>query len=191
METQRLRLRQWELRDEVPFSLMGADPEVMRFFPSTLSREESAQLARSIAGYIDQQGWGFWAVELKETQEFIGFVGLHRQGEDSGIPNAPLIEIGWRIARSHWRRGYAFEAAHAALQYAFDVLGVEHVYSFTALANLPSQRLMVRLGMTRLQDFDHPRVSSGHPLERHCLFVIDRAQYGRGSLRAETQSFIE
>lgn len=173
----RLRLRQWKLEDRKVFRKMGKDPEVMRYFPTLLSFKEADQLAQRASDLIDQQGWGFWAVELLETNEFIGFAGLHRQDPESGIPCTPFVEIGWRLARPYWRKGYGYEAAQQALKYAFEVLSCEQIYAFTALINQPSRRLMTKLGMQNLKkDFDHPKVD--HPsLKRHCLYMIKEQEW--------------
>lgn len=175
LETKRLILRQWEDEDYPHFARMCASPEVMKYFPATLCESESFQLADRLRALIDIHGWGFWAVELKSTGEFIGFVGLNTLDGESGIPGAPMMEIGWRTDEKFWHKGYATEAADQALRYAFFVLGVEEIYSFTALNNIPSQMVMKRLGMinTRL-DFNHPKLPDGHELQRHCLYRIDK-----------------
>ncbi|MEZ8824709.1 GNAT family N-acetyltransferase [Vibrio amylolyticus] len=175
MDTQRLIIRPWKDSDLPEFEAMSADPLVMQYFPSPLSKEESGELATRINELIALNGWGFWAVELKSTAEFIGFVGLHGQDKEGGIPNAPFIEIGWRLSSKHWGKGYATEAANKVLTYAFDVLEQPSVYAFTALTNEPSQKVMKKIGMTNLsQDFDHPKLPKGHELERHCLYKISR-----------------
>ncbi|KCY43206.1 acetyltransferase domain protein [Acinetobacter baumannii 1505311] len=109
IETERLILRQWKESDSEPFIKMGLDEDVMRFFPKLLPATESISLIQRISALIDENGWGFWAVELKETQEFIGFIGLHNQPEQFDF--SPCIEIGWRIATEHWKKGYATEGA--------------------------------------------------------------------------------
>ncbi|WP_413110775.1 GNAT family N-acetyltransferase [Thaumasiovibrio sp. DFM-14] len=178
METKRLILRRWREADRDAFENIVADPLVMRYFPSTLTKAESADLAKRICDLIDINGWGFWAVELKSSGEFIGFVGLHRQDAESGIPNAPFVEIGWRLSSKHWGQGFAPEAAHKALEYAFDTLGEQSVYAFTTLSNAPSQRVMLKIGMENLhQDFDHPKLPKGHELERHCLYKITKEKW--------------
>ncbi|MGF1723913.1 GNAT family N-acetyltransferase [Photobacterium nomapromontoriensis] len=174
IETERLLLRSWKASDFPEFAKMTADPQVMRYFPKTLSREESDAIASKIQGLILEKGWGFWAVELKETGAFIGFVGLHQQDEHVPIPNTPFVEIGWRLASKHWRKGYASEAAKSTLEYAFNQLGVSYVYAFTTKENIPSQKVMETLGMADLQqDFDHPNLSA-YPdyVKRHCLYRI-------------------
>ncbi|GAB6260298.1 GNAT family N-acetyltransferase [Photobacterium sp. R1] len=176
LQTPRLIIRPWKDEDLVPFAAMSADPAVMRYFPSTLSEEESQQAAHRARALIEEKGWGFWAVELKETGTFIGFVGLHYQ--DSEIPNAPFVEIGWRLASEYWGQGLAPEAAERALQFAFDDLNAPDVYAFTALSNQPSQRVMKKLGMTDcLQNFLHPKLPADHQLAEHCLYRISRSEW--------------
>jgi RimJ/RimL family protein N-acetyltransferase len=176
LETERLILRQWKQSDYSSFAKITADPEVMRFFPAVLSREESDKLAHKIETLISERGWGFWAVELKNTFEFIGFVGLHYQ--DQNIPNTPFVEIGWRLSSKHWGKGYAPEAAGEALKFAFAELKHTEVYAFTTLQNEPSRRVMTKLGMVDTGlDFDHPALAKDHPLERHCLYKITNTMW--------------
>ncbi|AJR06189.1 N-acetyltransferase [Photobacterium gaetbulicola] len=175
LETERLILRQWKREDYPDYARLNADPTVMMYFPAVLSRQESEAQAARITQLIAENGWGFWAAELKATGQFIGFVGLHRQDELSGIPNAPFIEIGWRLAKEYWGKGYAPEAARRALQFAFEQLSAPSIYAFTALPNTPSQRVMDKIGMTNIgQDFDHPKLPVGHHLRRHCLYQVTR-----------------
>ncbi len=175
METSRLILRQWKSEDFQPYAELCSDPHVMRYFLSPLSQQESFEQADKIQNLIAENGWGFWAVELKSTGQFIGFVGLHQQDENSGFPNAPFIEIGWRLSSEFWGQGYAPEAANKALEFAFKELDAPSVYAFTALQNEPSRRVMLKIGMVDTkQNFNHPKVEKGHPLERHCLYKISK-----------------
>ena len=84
----------------------------------------------------------------------------------------PAVEVGWRLAAEHWSRGYATEAARAALDYGFTTAGLDEIVSFTVPANSRSRAVMERLGMTHdpADDFDHPRIEPGHPLRRHVLY---------------------
>lgn len=184
LTTQRLLLREWRAEDLGPFAALNADPEVMRYFPSTLTRAESDEFARFVQGLIAVQGWGLWAVEVREGAPFIGLVGLNRVRFEAHF--TPAIEIGWRLDRSFWGHGYATEAAAAALTFAFDELDCPEVVSFTALINEPSLRVMRRLGMTRDpdDDFDHPAVADG-PLRRHALFRMRREAWPRERLRQQ------
>jgi RimJ/RimL family protein N-acetyltransferase len=177
--TERLLLRQWREEDLEPFAALSADPEVMRYFPSTQTREQSDALARDFAHRIEQQGWGFWAVEVRGGPAFIGFVGLNRPSFDAHF--TPALETGWRLAREHWDHGYATEAARAAVRFGFGELEVGEIVAFTAPANARSRRVMERLGMKHdpSDDFDHPRVPPG-PIQRHVLYRLARPEEGFG-----------
>ncbi len=176
LETDRLKLRQWSARDYAPFSELNADPEVMKYFPATLMESESTALATKIEKLISERGWGMWAVELKTQGDFIGFVGLHKP--EVKLPFTPCIEIGWRLSKKYWGKGYATEAATAALAYAFDTLQLDEVVSFTALANIKSRSVMERLNMVDVrQNFEHPGVPAGHKLREHVLYKITRSQW--------------
>ncbi|MCJ2376385.1 GNAT family N-acetyltransferase [Vibrio sp. ZSDZ34] len=182
METSRLILRQWKKDDLRPYAKLCSDPHVMRYFLTTLSQEESYQQANKIQRLISEKGWGFWALELKSTGQFMGFVGLHWQDEESGFPQAPFIEIGWRLSSEFWGFGYAPEAAQKALQFAFEVLEVPSVFAFTTLQNIPSQRVMLKLGMVNTgQNFNHPKVKKGHQFEQHCLYQITKQKWMHSS----------
>ena len=152
---------------------MNADPEVMRHFPAPLSRTESDALAARIRATFDAQGYGLWALELPGQVPFLGFTGLAQPRFDSHF--TPCVEIGWRLARAYWGQGYALEAARAALRLGFVHLRLPQIVSFTAVSNLRSRRLMERLGMQRDagEDFDHPALPPGHPLQRHVLYRLD------------------
>jgi ribosomal-protein-alanine N-acetyltransferase len=86
----------------------------------------------------------------------------------------PAIEAAWRLHRRYWGKGYATEAARAAIQDGFERLGLTEIIAITALGNLPSQRVMERLGMTRSIEFDHPLTPKDSPLRRHILYRLTR-----------------
>ncbi len=170
LTTERLLLRRWRDADLEPFAALNADPGTMRFFPATLTREESDGYAERISRQIEEQGWGLWAVEVPGDAAFAGFVGLARPSFEAHF--TPAVEVGWRLARAHWGKGYATEAGRAALAFGFAELGLEEIVSFTSPANEPSWRVMERLGMSRdpADDFEHPRLPQGHPLRPHVLY---------------------
>lgn len=175
LETDRLLLRQWREGDKKPFSALNADARVMAYFPSTLTKSESDSVAERCKLLIADRGWGFWAAELKESQRFIGFVGLHVSTDD--LPFSPCVEIGWRLAYDHWGQGYATEAALAALDVGFRQLQLDEIVSFTALRNLKSQAVMKRIGMTMTGTFEHPALPKESPLRLHCLYRLTGGQY--------------
>jgi ribosomal-protein-alanine N-acetyltransferase len=169
----RLCLRPWIDGDFASFADMNADSDVMEFFPTTMTVEQSRSAFDRVRRQIDERGWGLWAVEIQ--RELAGFCGLAEPGFDA--PFTPCIEIGWRFHRRFWGRGYALEAARLALRFAFDHLRVSEVVSFTARQNLRSQRLMQRLGMraSPAGEFEHPKLPEGHPLRWHVLYRIQAA----------------
>jgi len=176
LETERLILRQWKDADLPKFSALNCDAQVMEFFPSILSEQESNRMAAKIQQLINKQGWGFWAVEEKTSEEFIGFVGLHKVR--TNLPFYPNVEIGWRLAKPFWQKGYATEAAIAAMNYAFETLELKQVISFTAVTNLRSQAVMKKLGMVDVKkNFQHPEIETGNSLREHVLYQISRSQW--------------
>jgi RimJ/RimL family protein N-acetyltransferase len=172
LRTERLRLRRWVPADREPFAALNADPAVMEFFPSTLTREESDAIAVRIEVLFERQGFGLWAVEIPGVAPFAGFIGLAVPRFEAHF--TPCVEIGWRLATAHWGRGYATEGARASLAFAFDTLHLPEVVAFTVTTNERSRRVMERLGMTRhpADDFDHPMLAPEHPLRRHVLYRI-------------------
>lgn len=172
--TERLNLRRWKDEDFVPYAEMNADPVVREFFPSVLTREESDAEIRRFQSAYDRDGFCFFAAEFIATGELIGFVGLRTM--DFAVPPdvQPAVEIGWRLSRAHWGKGLATEGARGAIQYAFSTLKLREVVAVTVPANLRSRRVMEKIGMKHQaeRDFDHPRLSAGHPLRRHVLYAI-------------------
>lgn len=171
LTTKRLLLRQWRDDDLAPFAALNADPEVMRYFAAPLTRAQSGAFLNRAYSTIYREGWGLWAVEVRDGAPFIGFVGLNSPSFDAHF--TPALEVGWRLDRSHWGHGYATEGASAALTFAFEELGLAEVVSFTTVGNQRSRRVMERLGMSRDpgDDFDHPSMPDG-PLRRHVLYRI-------------------
>jgi ribosomal-protein-alanine N-acetyltransferase len=172
MPTERLVLRGWHDSDREPFAVLNADPVVMEYYPATLTAAQSDALVDRIEQAFDEHGWGLWAVEVLDTGTFIGYVGLAQAAFEA--PFTPAVEIGWRLAATHWGYGYATEAARAALDYAFTELTLDEIVSFTAASNVRSQRVMQKLGMTRdpTGDFEHPNVPDGHRLRSHVLYRL-------------------
>ncbi len=175
LRTDRLTMRRWKDSDREPFAALNADAETMRFFPSTLDRAASDTMIDVIDDRIAENGYGLWALEIAATGEFIGFTGLNpMQPED--VPGAGGIEVGWRLVRSAWHHGYATEAARAALDVAFNGVGLDEIWSMTAILNEPSQAVMRRLGLTQFGFFEHPRVPVGSPIRPHVVYHLARPE---------------
>lgn len=171
IETPRLILRDWKEEDIPFFTRMNTDPHVMEFFLNPLSQEESYAFYQRIQKEFQTYGFGLYAVERKEDHAFMGYTGLHQITFD--VDFAPGVEIGWRLAHEYWGHGYAPEAANACLEYTRQKLDIKELYSFTSLLNLRSERVMQKIGMIRMKEFDHPLVPAENPLFRHVVYHIE------------------
>ena len=168
LRAERCVLRGWTESDRAPFAQMNADPVVMEFFPSRLSRAQSDAFVDRIEQHWREHGFGLWAVDVDDV--FAGFVGLQRSNFEAWF--TPAVEVGWRLAAWCWGRGAATTGARAALGYGFDRLGLSEVLSWTAVTNVRSWRVMQRLGMAPDGEFDHPGTPVDSPLRRHVLYRL-------------------
>jgi RimJ/RimL family protein N-acetyltransferase len=178
--TDRLLMRRWLDSDREPFAALNGDPETMRYFPETLDRATSDAFIARIESRFEAYGYGLWALEVSETGQFIGFTGLSPMPDD--VPGAGGLEVGWRLAKGAWHRGYATEAARAAVTVAFDKLDFDEVWSMTAVVNEQSIAVMRRIGMVEVDRFDHPRVFAGHELQPHVTYHLARSDFVREPL---------
>ncbi|WP_433854388.1 GNAT family N-acetyltransferase [Streptomyces kronopolitis] len=179
LRTERLTLREWRASDLGPWAAMNADPEVRAHFPEVLSRERSEASAARFQTDLARRGWGWWAVEVRATGEFIGFTGL--DPVDDGMPFTG-VEAGWRLTRAAWGHGYATEAGRAVLDFGFDTLRLPQILAVTTAANLRSRAVMGRLGMTRdpAEDFDDPEVGDG-PRRPCVVYRVSDAAHRRNA----------
>lgn len=182
LRTERLLLRPWRASDREPLAALNGDPVVMEHFTGTLGRPESDAMVDRIDDHFARTGWGLWAVEVLGVAPFVGFTGLWPPGyrlpwDDGG----GVVEVGWRLAAAHWGRGYAPEAAVAAVRFGFEVLGLPEIVSFTVPQNANSRRVMEKIGLHRdpSRDFDHPNVrAEEHPASvRHVLYAAGRDEW--------------
>ena len=174
LETSRVRLRPWKDSDLAPFRALNADPHVMRFFPAPLTPDESDALAASLQERMKRHVFGLWALELPGLAPFAGFIGLNVPAFDPS-----LVEIGWRMHKTFWGRGFATEGAALAMEAGFSLFHLEEICSFTAAINTPSERVMQRLGMEHRpeDDLDHPALTPGDRLSRHVLYRMSKKRW--------------
>lgn len=177
IETPRLLLRPWRDSDRAPFAEQNADPVVMRFFVTVLTRDRSDAYVDRERQHFAANGFGKWAVEAPGVAPFIGAVGLSRVRYEASF--TPAVEVAWRLHRRFWGQGYAAEAARAAIEDGFTRAGLTEIVAVTALDNRQSMRVMEKLGMTRTIQFDHPLVPEGHALRRHILYRLSRESGGQ------------
>ena len=172
VETHRLILRQWKSSDEAPYIVLNQDKEVMRYFPTTHTKEESLLQIKRLSKHIDDYGYGFFAVERKDNHEFMGFTGLSHPRFESYF--TPFVEIGWRLSKQNWGQGFATEAAMACLKLGFEEFDIPEIYSFTTVSNTPSARVMIKIGMIFQGYFEHPMLDDGDDLKTHILYKINK-----------------
>jgi len=180
LETPRLLLRQWQASDIESFAAMNGDPRVMEFFPALMKADQSREMVKNIEAHFQRNGFGLWAAELRQTGEFIGFVGLSRPTFEAHF--TPCVEIGWRLAHAFWGQGYAPEAAQEVIRAGFEQLNLAEIVSFTATINTRSIRVMEKIGMHSQpsETFAHPRLADGHPLQMHVLYRISSSEQTQG-----------
>jgi RimJ/RimL family protein N-acetyltransferase len=168
INTERLIMRGWRESDLAPWAAMNADPEVRRYLGPLLTFEQSCAWVLNFQDDLDRGGFGFWAVEVRASVEFIGFTGLDTVDDEMPFTG---IEVGWRLARPAWGHGYATEAGLAALEYGFDVMGLPEILAVTMARNLRSQAVMRRIGMTTdpAEDFDDADVDESQ-MRRHVVY---------------------
>ncbi len=154
IETERLQLRSWRESDVDLYDQACNTPAVMRWLGDVQSR---AEVERDVEYFIDEEarrGHTYWVVERKADGAFLGFCGVVRI-PDKDCPFRGEVEIGWQIREDEWRNGYAFEAARATRDYAFDRELSKKIVSRTAAGNVASQGLMLKLGMRREPALDY------------------------------------
>lgn len=165
-------MRGWRDEDVESWVAMNSDPRVAAFLGRPYTRELSESMVIAMRERLERDGHGWWVVEVRGGPSFAGVICLQEVPFEAAF--TPAYEIGWRLRSEDWGRGYATEAARAALDFAFTSLRWSEVVAFTAATNHRSQRVMARLGMTHdpRDDFEHPRLEAGHPLRRHVLYRI-------------------
>ncbi|MEM6316537.1 MAG: GNAT family N-acetyltransferase [Bacteroidota bacterium] len=173
IKTERLGLRNWSTADLQSFTVMNQNPDVMRYFPSTYGRERTATLIERMQRQYEKTKYCYFAADDLWTGEFIGFIGLMFQ--DYPAPFTPCIDIGWRLTPSVWGRGLATEGATACLNYAFGALNLKEVYSVASVANVPSIKVMQKIGMRFQYEFKHPALVHSPDLEVCVLYKIEKS----------------
>lgn len=163
LETRRLSLREMSLADLDFIATLLDDPQVMRFYPQRYSRDEAIEWIERQMGRYEDYGHGLWLVEKRSDGQPIGQVGLSMQRVD----DVAEPEIGYMIHRPFWRQGYASEAAAGVRDWALDTRGLRRVVSLILPANIPSQRVALKIGMK-------PEKMAPHAGNPHLVFALNR-----------------
>ena len=167
----RLGFREWKNSDLDAMAAICADKEVMEFFPSMLSKEQTVEFINTRQRKFAENGFCYYAVENLETSELIGFIGLSKQEYDAGFEN-PFVDIGWRLKKSSWFKGYATEGAKRCLEYGFKTLELKTIYAIAPSLNLKSYHVMDKVGMTKHSTFMHPSIADDSNLKECVAYKI-------------------
>jgi len=181
LETERLSLRRFTEDDRSIMAAINSDPKVMECFPAPMTRYQSEAMMDRIAEHWQTNGFGLFALEIRDTGQLIGFTGLSRPPYET--PASPCVEVGWRLTPKAWGKGYATEAATACLHWGFGELNLDEIVSFTFAGNIRSRRVMERLRMRHHEtdDFDHPKLPADSTLLRHVLYRLPRERWKTNS----------
>lgn len=167
IKTERLGLRNWRSEDLEPMAGLCANEEVMRYFPSTLTESETEAMLARLSAHFETYGFTYFAVDVLETGALIGFIGMKHQNYE--VDFCPHVDIGWRLLPEYWGYGYATEGARACLA-AKSRWDIPEVLSVASELNVPSWKVMERIGMTYVKNFEHPVLKEGDPLRDFRLY---------------------
>ena len=168
--SERLGFRNWSKDDLGEFSEMNADPEVMAYFPIPLTKKESAEFLQRLQQHYKDHGYNYFATEVLETGEFIGFIGLAYKDYSSAL--TPATDIGWRLKKTAWNKGFATEGARRCLNYAFETLNLDHIIATFTKNNFNSENVMKKIGMKKLGTFNHPKLKEDPSFEKCACYGI-------------------
>jgi len=178
--TNRLRLRYWEEKDLQHLIELNQDMDVMEYFLHPLSASESSIFYERMQNHLRQHQFSLSVVEHLSTGEWMGYTGCLYANFEAAF--TPCVEIGWKFHKKWWGNGYATEAANAWLQYGFSELNLSSIYSFTSIHNIRSEAVMKRIGMQKIGEFNHPKITENHYLNRHLIYVINKTAYEHSNL---------
>ncbi len=170
--SERLGFRKWKESDLDDFFEVTGDPEVMEFFPKILTREQTAGFIKHLIKRHDEWGYVYFAVEILDTGELIGFIGLADQTYEADFN--PSTDIGWRLKKSAWGNGYATEGAKRCLEFGFEDVGLKRIIAVCSIGNVNSENVMKKIGMEKKGYFMHPGLKDYPDLEECVLYEILR-----------------
>lgn len=171
-KSERLGFRNWTLQDLPELAQMNADLEVMKHFPKPIKKAESAYLLTKLQEQYQSKGYTYFAVEILKTEEFIGFIGLTNQSYKTKF--TPAIDVGWRLKKEAWQKGYATEGALKCLEFGFDSVKLERIIATCTIGNIKSENVMKKIGMIKKGHFFHPELSKYPNLEECVWYEIKK-----------------
>ena len=172
-KSERLGFRAWRKEDVEEFAKLNSDREVMEHFPEILSKKEVEEFIEKLQSHFATNGYTYYATEILATKEFIGMIGLAFQEYKTNF--TPATDIGWRLKRNAWGKGYATEGAKRCLEYAFKELGIKSIISVCTIKNNKSESVMKKIGMTKIGEFNHPKLMNYPAYEKHFCYEINKS----------------
>ena len=170
-ESERLGFRNWSMEDlDLFFTKINNDDQVMEFFPFKPSKQDTQAFIERMQNMFTEKGFCYFAVDILETNEFIGFIGLCEQTYLEQLGS--FVDIGWRLKTSAWGKGYATEGAKACLRYGFEALQLPEIYAVASEINIKSIAVMQKIGMEQVSVFNHPKLTKTPELESCVLYKI-------------------
>lgn len=171
-QSERLKFRNWKASDLDLLHAINSDDEVMEYFPFKPSREDTAAFIERMQKQYEEKGFCYFAVELIENNAFIGFIGLSVQNFEADF--TPCVDIGWRLSKDFWFKGYATEGAKACLEFGFNQIQLDHIVSMAPVVNEKSIAVMEKIGMQQVQYFEHPKLNDYKWLQKCVLFNLNK-----------------
>jgi RimJ/RimL family protein N-acetyltransferase len=165
-KSERLGFRNWTEKDVTEFSVINADLEVMKHFPKPLTKKETSKYITRLQNHYQENGYNYFATEILKTGELIGFIGLAYQDYETDF--TPATDIGWRLKKNSWGNGYATEGAKKCLEFAFNELNLDKIFSICTEQNTKSENIMQKIGMEKRGKFNHPKLKE-YPEYQKCI----------------------
>lgn len=169
--SERLGFRNWDLVDIEKMHEINSDEQVMEFFPTILTKEQTTEFVLRMRKQFQNKGYCYFAVDKLKNNEFIGFIGLMEQTYEADF--TPCIDIGWRLKSSDWNKGLATEGAKKCLEYAFNHLKIDNIYAIAPKVNMKSEHIMAKIGLKKQYEFEHSLLTNNARLKKCVLYKTE------------------
>lgn len=176
-KSERLGFRNWTKNDITEFAKINSDPEVMEHFPKLLNEKETSEFIDRLIDHYDRNGYNYFATEVINSREFIGFIGLAYQEYPSDF--TPAVDIGWRLKKNAWGKGYATEGAKRCLEFAFEELNLDTIIATCTEQNSKSENVMEKIGMIKIGTFNHPKLKEYPEYEKCICYGTNKSTWNR------------
>lgn len=171
-KSERLGFRNWNENDLTEFAKINADLEVMEHFPKPLTEKETREFIQRLKTHYKKNGHNYFATEILDSGELIGFIGLAFQ--DYKTDFTPAVDIGWRLKKTAWGKGFATEGAKKCLEFAFTKLNLDNVISTCTVKNYKSENVMKKIGMKKIGEFNHPKLKEYPKYEKCVCYGVNK-----------------